>query len=70
MHHTCRFRDHQTARCGRILQGSSKAATSGKLQAASYKPNAYLLQLVACSLPLKASPPIFLLDRVLHIASF
>jgi len=23
MHHTCRFRDHQTARCGRILQDRS-----------------------------------------------
>ena len=24
MHHTCRFLDHQTARCGRILQGKLK----------------------------------------------
>lgn len=48
MHHTCRFLDHQTARCGRILQRQLKTATSGKLQ--ENQPAAYFIRLVADSL--------------------
>ncbi|TFY90251.1 hypothetical protein DYL59_09055 [Pseudomonas kairouanensis] len=56
MHHTCRFHDHQTARCGRILQGKPKTIVGASLLAKIVNENASLpdsravLRFFACRL--------------------